>query len=52
VDFRDTPITSESSILFGLRQKTEIKQYPFISCPPKPGDDNWSELITGSFGKR
>ncbi|MCX5861661.1 MAG: hypothetical protein NTW27_06030 [Deltaproteobacteria bacterium] len=52
VDFRDTPITTELSTLFGLRQTTAIKQIPNITCPPNPGDDDWAELISGSFGRR
>jgi hypothetical protein len=52
VDIRDTPITHELSLFFGLRQRTDIKTVPHISPPPKPGDDSWSELIAGSFGKR
>ncbi|HMK33888.1 MAG TPA: hypothetical protein VK463_02395 [Desulfomonilaceae bacterium] len=52
VDFRETPITRELSLLFGLSNKTEIKPQAGIPRPPRPGDDNWTELITGSFGKR
>jgi len=52
VDFRDTPITRELSLLFGLSQRTEVKALPHISRPPKPGEDSWSELISGSFGKQ
>ncbi len=52
VDFKDTPITRELSLLFGWSQHTELKPHPYIPHPPKPGDDNWSELISGSFGKR
>jgi len=52
VDFRDTPITRELSLLFGLSRRTEIKSQPHIPPPPKPGDDGWAELITGAFGKR
>ena len=52
VDFRDTPITRELSMLFGLSQRTELKSHPHIGPPPKPGEDSWSELIAGSFAKR
>jgi hypothetical protein len=52
VDFRDTPITRELSLLFGLSQRTELKKQPYIPPPPKPGDDGWAELIQGAFGKR
>ena len=52
VDFRDTPITRELSMLFGFSQYSEIKKYPHIELPPKPGEDDWSELILGSFGKQ
>jgi len=52
VDFRDTPITRELSMLFGLSQKTEIKTHPGIGLAPKVGDDDWTELVTGAFGKR
>ncbi len=52
VDLRDTPITRELSLLFGLSGRTEVKACPHIPLPPRPGDDNWSELITGAFGKR
>ncbi|MFC1835270.1 hypothetical protein ACFL2Q_11135, partial [Thermodesulfobacteriota bacterium] len=52
VDFRDTPITRELSLLFGLRQRTDLKRVPHIQVPPKPGDDNLTELISGAFGKR
>jgi len=52
VDLRDTPITRELSVFFGLSKRTELKAFPHISRPPKPGEDNWSELISGSFGKR
>lgn len=52
VDLRDTPITRELSVLFGLSHRTELKTHPHIAFPPKPGDDTWTELISGSFGKR
>jgi hypothetical protein len=52
VDLRETPITRELSMLFGFSKRTELKAPPYISRPPKPGDDDWSELILGSFGKR
>jgi len=52
VDLRETPITREISLLFGLSGRTEIKKCPHIPCPPKPGEDGWSELITGAFAKR
>ncbi len=52
VDLRETPITRELSILFGFSRRNELKAAPYISRPPKPGDDNWSELVLGSFGKR
>ncbi|MEJ2717719.1 MAG: hypothetical protein P8182_11345 [Deltaproteobacteria bacterium] len=52
VDFRDTPITRELSLLFGLSGQTDIKKFPHIAPPPKPGKDNWAELISGAFGKR
>ncbi len=52
LDFRETPITRELSLLFGLSKRTEMKQFPSIPRGPKPGDDNWSELVMGSFGKR
>lgn len=52
VDFRDTPITKEISMLFGISQRTEVKHSPKIPLPPKSGDDDWSELISGSFGKQ
>jgi hypothetical protein len=51
VDIRDTPFVREISMLFGLSKKTEVKNYPTVAKPPKPGDDGWSELIMGSFGK-
>ena len=35
-----------------LSGRTEIKKHPHIPCPPKPGEDGWSELITGAFAKR
>lgn len=52
VDLRETPITRELSMLFGFSKRTELKAAPYIPRPPKPGDDDWSELILGSFGKR
>ncbi len=52
LDFRDTPLTREISLLSGLSQRTEFKSHPHISRPPTPGDDSWAELISGSFGKR
>lgn len=52
IDFRQTPITDELSLLFGLSRRTEIKDHPRIPSPPEPGDDDWTELISGSFGKR
>jgi hypothetical protein len=52
VDIRDTPVTRELSLFFGLRQKTEMKQYASIDGPPLPGDDDWKELIMGAFGKQ
>lgn len=52
VDLRETPITRELSMLFGFSRRNELKAAPYISRPPKPGDDDWSELILGSFGKR
>jgi hypothetical protein len=52
VDLRETPITRELSLLFGLSGRTEVKACPHIPPPPESGDDNWTELITGSFGKR
>ncbi|MGC8658714.1 MAG: hypothetical protein ACP5U1_06540 [Desulfomonilaceae bacterium] len=51
VDLRDTPITRELSLFFGLSRRTTIKPSPYIACPPKPGDDNWSELVQGAFRK-
>ena len=51
VDLRETPVTRELSVLFGLGRKNEIKNHPHINKPPKSGDDNWSELILGSFRK-
>ncbi len=52
IDFRDTPVTSELSVLFGLKSETYIKSHPLIRRPPKPGDDSLTELITGSFGNQ
>jgi hypothetical protein len=52
VDLRETPITREVSLLFGLSRRTDVKVVPHIPKPPRSGEDNWSELITGSFGKR
>ncbi len=52
VDFRDTPVTRELSLLFGLRQKTELKQSSYINAPPIPGDDDWKELVLGAFGRQ
>jgi len=52
VDFRDTPITRELSMLFGFSQYTEVKTHPHIEPPPEPGEDDWSELILGAFGKQ
>ena len=52
VDVRETPITRELSLLFGLSSKTDVKRRPHIPPPPRPGDDDWSELMLGSFGKR
>ncbi len=52
VDFRDTPITRELSLLFGFTGRTEVKTHPHIPLPPRPGDDGWAELMLGSFGKR
>ncbi|MBI5570792.1 MAG: hypothetical protein HY914_12680 [Desulfomonile tiedjei] len=52
IDIRDTPITRELSYLFGLSQRTEFKTMPHIPAPPKPGEDSWTELLAGSFGKR
>ncbi len=51
VDLRDTPITRELSLFFGLSRQNTIKAHPHIACPPKSGDDNWSELIQGAFRK-
>lgn len=52
IDFRDTPITREISGLFGFSKGTEVKRFPTIPKGPKPGDDNFTELILGSFGNR
>lgn len=52
IDIRDTPITRELSFLFGLSGRTDLKPVPHIQPPPSPGEDNWSELIMGSFAKR
>jgi hypothetical protein len=52
VDIRDTPITREISMLFGLSRSTEIKPRPHIHKPPKPGDDSIQELIMGAFNER
>ena len=52
VDLRETPITRELSLLFGITGRSDIKRHPHIPSPPKPGDDGWSELMLGSFGKR
>jgi hypothetical protein len=35
-----------------LSHRTELKAHPHIAFPPKPGDDTWTELLSGSFGKR
>ncbi|MDD3473223.1 MAG: hypothetical protein PHS86_10595, partial [Syntrophaceae bacterium] len=51
IDWRDTPVTTEVSLLFGLSRKNELKQRPHINKPPKPGNDDWSELISGAFGQ-
>ena len=51
VDLRDTPITRELSLFFGLSRRNEIKPCPQIASPPTSGDDNWTELIQGSFRK-
>ena len=51
IDWRDTPVTTEVSLLFGLSRKNELKQRPHIDKPPKPGKDDWSELISGAFGQ-
>lgn len=51
IDWKDTPVTREVSLLFGLSRKNEIKQCPHIDKPPKPGNDDWSELISGAFGR-
>ena len=52
VDVRDTPISLEVSLFFGLNKRTALKPLPCIRRPPKPGDDDWQELITGAFAKR
>lgn len=52
VDFRETPITREISLLFGWTQKTELKSFPHIAAPPISGDDDWAELVSGAFGKQ
>jgi len=52
VDFRDTPITREVSLLFGWTQKTELKSVAHIAAPPVSGDDDWGELVQGAFGKQ
>jgi len=52
VDVRDTPISREISLFFGLRQKTELKQSAYIDAPPIPGDDDWKELVIGAFGRQ
>lgn len=52
IDLRDTPVTRELSLLFGLRQKTDLKQSAYIEAPPKPGDDDWTELVLGAFGRQ
>ncbi len=51
IDWRDTPVTREVSLLFGLSRKNELKEYPHIEKPPKPGNDDWSELISGAFAR-
>lgn len=51
VDWRETPITREVSLFFGLSRKNELKQCPHINKPPKPGNDDWSELISGAFAR-
>ncbi len=51
VDLRDTPITRELSLFFGLSRQNKIKPCPQIAAPPTSGDDNWTELIQGSFRK-
>jgi hypothetical protein len=52
VDIRDTPFGLEVSLFFGLSKQTALKPHPHIKRPPKPGNDDWQELITGAFGKR
>jgi hypothetical protein len=52
IDIRDTPITRELSFLFGLSKKTHYKRIPHINRPPKPGEDDWAELISGAFANR
>ncbi len=51
VDLRDTPITRELSLFFGLSRHNQIKPHPQIAAPPRSADDNWTELIQGSFRK-
>jgi hypothetical protein len=52
VDIRDTPFGLEVSLLFGFSKSTALKPHPQVKHPPKPGRDDWQELITGAFGKR
>ena len=51
IDWRDTPISTEVSLVFGLSRKNRLKDCPHIDKPPKPGDDDWGELISGAFGR-
>ena len=52
IDLRETPFTRELSVLFGLHQETQFKKVPHLPYPPKPGEDSFTELLTGSFGNR
>lgn len=52
IDIRETPITRETSFLFGLSRNSYEKQVPNIPPPPSPGSDNIEEMILGAFGEK
>jgi hypothetical protein len=52
INIRDTPVSRETSFLFGISSNSYEKKTPHIQPAPKPGDDGFKELITGAFGER
>jgi hypothetical protein len=52
INIRETPISTETSFLFGLSRNSYEKRAPHIPPGPRPGEDSFEELILGAFGER